>query len=137
MPRTRATEESTGLSADPTVNQSRKKEQNSTASWERFVQIAEYEINDPYRSITNSSTDSPWNVCREVSSEHAGDKVALVCHSSCPSLRAWTLETDLLRHREQRKRKNKKGIMQMQDSLGRRPEGLTCCCDYNPVSFMF
>lgn len=110
----------------------KKKAQPSNASWDRFLQIAKYEINFPYRGIENATTagDSPWNICREVSAEHEDDVVARVCHSSCPSVRAWTVDT--IRQREQRRRKNRKTTMQIRNALGRRPEGCSSYCDSNP-----
>ena len=112
---------------------SRNKDQHSyDSSWERFLRIANYEINDPYRGITNCSDDSPWKICCEASPQHEFDNVTLVCRSSCPSLRAWTAKSDLFRKREERKRK--KGTSQQQMTLGRRREGFSCSCDSNPVS---
>ena len=136
MARTRALYGSAGSSGR--TGNARKKELRSNAAWNHFLKIAKYEVNDPYRGITHvdSSDNSPWRMCQEVSPEHGEDKVALVCHSSCPSLRTWTSESDVLRAREQRKRKQSTAA-QRRETLGRRREELSCCCDYNPVSVSF
>lgn len=119
-------------SSSRTANSRNKDQHSLDSSWERLLRIANYEINDPYRGIINCSDDSPWKICCEASSQHEVDKVTLVCRNSCPSLRAWTAKSDLLRKREARKRK--KGAAQQQETLGRRHEGISCSCDSNPVS---